>query len=148
MVVTDNKNAYAAVQEENKRFQATQTILKTKVDQLKEDKGTADRSLVELKSQLEDAEKKNTILSIKLETAIEEHSTLNEENSTLNKKLEDIINNIGNAESRSEQVRFYAHRIRIFVLKASHLKSGEKRFVRRVFRQKSISSKILTNYSR
>ena len=104
VVVTDNKNSYAAVQEENKRLQSAHAMLKSKSDQIKEDKINIEKLHSELKAQLEDAEKKNTILSIKLETAIEEHTTLNEQNSILNKKVEDISNNIGNAESRSEQV--------------------------------------------
>merc|ERR1712228_517391 len=37
VVVTDNKNAYAAVQEENKRIQTAHAMLKTKAEQLKED---------------------------------------------------------------------------------------------------------------
>merc|ERR1712130_564457 len=63
----------------------------------------AEQTVSELRSKCEDAEKKNTILGIKLETAIEEHSALNEQNAILNHKLDELKSNIGNAEGRSEQ---------------------------------------------
>ena len=106
VIVTDNKNAYAAIQEENKNFEISTKKLKSKVSKFKEEINLAEKLISELKDLSKEAEKKNTVLNIKLETAIDQNSSLSEENSILNRKLEDITNNIGNAESRSEQVKF------------------------------------------
>ena len=106
VVLTDNKNSYAAVQEENKRLKTANSTLTTQQTELKNTKTSLEKSLSESKAQIEDAEKKITILGIKFESAVEESSNLEEENEKLNRKIDEIKNNIGNAETRSEQVIF------------------------------------------
>ena len=102
--MTDNRNAYAASQEENKKLSTLSEQFKGKMESYKAATSKAEQTISELRSKCEDAEKKNTILGIKLETAIEEHSVLNEQNAILNNKMDELKNNIGNAECRSEQV--------------------------------------------
>ncbi len=55
------------------------------------------------KCKIEELEKQNTIVRIKLETAVSENSSLSDENATLNNRLDEIQKNIGNAENRSEK---------------------------------------------
>ena len=104
VVLTDNKNSYAAVQEENKRLKSANAALTSSQTEMKNSKSSLEKALAESKAQIEDAEKKITILGIKFESAVEESSSLEEENEKLNRKIDEIKNNIGNAETRSEQV--------------------------------------------
>ena len=103
IVVTDNKNAFSALEADLKKAEQSRDHLSEKVSNLTNEKSTAETEVKNLRQNVEDLEKSKMVLQIKLETSISTSEELEKENEKLTEKVENLSSNISNAETRSEK---------------------------------------------